>query len=239
MLPYCSRMSPPPLPAAPLAARLAWLAGEVRAEKDDAGMIVAAFIEMFARLLGRLAGFVGRIEAGRLQLAQAPVAPVRPAAVLAPSAGPVARGLLPRVFGWLGGMLPIGGRVVLATDLAGPCIEAGRSSSLRSSEKAGEWVGRSEMRAAILPAGGTPPPAPRARKEGKIGEPAGWGHRLIRAALPASGWARGRVPPSRSASSVWGAVAAWLGLPGSVAGPLFQNGDFGGAPLHVYFVALS
>ena len=98
---YCSAMSSSPLPSAPLADRLSWLAGEVRSEKDEAGMIVAVFIEMFARLLTRLAGCVARIEAGTLPTPEGSAAP-------APVAAPVAPGLSPRA---LEGMLPVGGPI--------------------------------------------------------------------------------------------------------------------------------
>jgi len=67
MLLYCSPMSSPPLPSAPLADRLAWLAAEARADKDEAGMIAAALIEVFARLLTCLAGLVARREVGTLE----------------------------------------------------------------------------------------------------------------------------------------------------------------------------
>lgn len=98
---YVFLMSLPPLPSAPLAARLAWLAGEVRAEKDDVGMIVAVFIEAFARLLTRLAGFAARIEAGT-----PPQPGPRTATTSISDGASVAPGLLTRVFGWLDGLLP-------------------------------------------------------------------------------------------------------------------------------------
>jgi len=99
-------MSSPQLPPTSVAAALAGLAADVRADKDDAGMIGAAIGELFARLLTCLARLMARVEAGTLPQSQ-------PRDTTVAIGTPAAPGLLTGLFGWLGGLLPVGGSVAV------------------------------------------------------------------------------------------------------------------------------
>ena len=147
-------MSSPPLPSTPLAGRLVWLAAEVRAEKDEAGMIAAALAELFARLLTCLAGFAARLAAGTL-----PRSEPRVVTGCTPAVASVPPGLLPRVFGWLGGLLPTGEAIALPRSL----FQARYSASpLSLREGPGEGFIRQEVYHHYLPSEGyLPQPLPQ------------------------------------------------------------------------------
>ena len=202
-------MSSPPLPSTPFADRFAWLAGEVRAEKDDAGMIVALFIELFARLLGRLAGIAARIEAGTLPRPEPRDIPALDAAACA--AAPVAPGLLPRVFGWLGGLLPTGGPVARARHSPNvgvgvrglPCILPLREGLSPFSQPI-RSVSCGQSSPSVVYAEPLPRPLPQ--------------------------WEGRRRGAANDACVPWALPVAWRRLPASTAGPSVQHGDFRSSP---------
>jgi len=195
---HCFLMSTPPLPSAPLAARLAWLAAEVRAEKDEAGMIAAAIAELFARLITGLAGLAARLKAGALPQMR----PWDTHSLATPAVAPVVPGLLPRVFGWLGGLLPLGGAMAPTPDM-----------TFRST--APPWTQSASTRGSAQPRAATAADGPEDLDRGGADADA---------AILISGGERDLVARLALTPPAWVAarLAAWRGLPAATAGPCFQ-----------------
>jgi len=175
------------------------MAAEARADKDEAGMIAAALIEVFARLLTALAGLAARIAAGH---------PPRPElrAITAPATAPVVAGLLPRVRGWLGGRKKQAGPIALAPGVALPHAEQPRTCSAFPRIAAQPSIENSanrlpDFRSSDADAGATKSEAARERV---------------------------RVPSSRLAAIALSGsrLATWRLLPASTAGPVVQKPDF-------------
>ena len=174
-------------------------------------MIAALFIEVFARLLGRLAGFAARVQAGAV-----PLPAPRAAGVPRLVAAPAAPGLPSRVFGWLGGLLPMGRTVALFPATALPHVAA---PSAR------------HRVAALRPIG--------VAAHNDLGDPAS-GASDEQAAESLAAWERVHNLPALVAAPAWAGVspAAWLRLPASTAGPPSGPG-FLRWYLHVYIVTVS
>ena len=199
-------MSSLPLPSAPLAARLGWLAAEARAEKAEAGLIAAALIEVFARLLTCLARLTSRLEAGTLPEPRATL----PSAARALGAAP---GLLPRVFGWLGGLLPIGGAIALPHRMTLPRAQAG-----------------SEFRQA--------PAQPRAETFAERPDHLRSTDIDADAAASDAGGNRRHLTPRPRPACTWVRVlpATWRRLPAPTAGPVFRIDGLSGLPITSYLL---